>query len=102
MHSFTLYLFIYLILAEHISFGDAVEQRVGDLTGSARHQHTDRFGLRLGRGTTQQSTTKHSNLLPLGPEKLQVVQQLKLSQLDTLERKAAEKFEAYQVIKTYI
>lgn len=47
-----------LVLAEHISFGDAEEQRVGDLTSSARHQHTDRFGLRRRGGKKQQLTTK--------------------------------------------
>lgn len=35
----------YLVLAEHISLGDAVQQGVGNLAGSAGHHNTDWFSL---------------------------------------------------------
>lgn len=35
----------YLLLPEHISLGDAVQQRVGNLASSAGHHNTDRFSL---------------------------------------------------------
>lgn len=35
----------YLFFAEDIALGNAVEQRVCNLPGSAGHQHSDRFTL---------------------------------------------------------
>lgn len=35
----------HLVLPEHISLGDAVQQGVGNLAGSASHHNTDWFGL---------------------------------------------------------
>lgn len=49
--------FSYLVLAEHVAFGDAEEQRVGDLTCGTSHQHTDRFGLKGEE--TQNSNNKN-------------------------------------------
>lgn len=36
----------HLVLPEHISLGDAVQQGVGNLASSAGHQNTDWFSLR--------------------------------------------------------
>lgn len=42
----------YLLLPKHVSLGDAVEQRVGDLACSTGHHNTNGFGL---QGTHSQA-----------------------------------------------
>ena len=54
----------YLVFAEDVSLGDAVQQGVGDLAGCPSHHNTDWFGLEIIMKTDPLSN--QHNVLPNG------------------------------------